>query len=86
MNFYSDLLFLFLSEARANELLDFVSEEFRDDPQRAKGTRHQAIFGLDFQTWQDLVSVFNITDPMIPDRSQAYAESERLNANGWYRS
>lgn len=50
---------------------------------RQAGMRHQAIFGLDFETWQELVRVFDIKEPMIPDRSEV-PNTTQIGSRGWY--
>jgi len=47
------------------------------------GMRHQAIFSLDYETWQDLVKVLDIKKPLIPDRSQD-ENTTQIGARGWY--
>lgn len=50
---------------------------------RPSGTsRHQAIFSIDYETWQKLIVAYDITESMIPHR-----EEENIgvpNAHGWY--
>jgi len=50
---------------------------------RQSGMRHQAIFSLDFETWQELVKVLNIKEPLIPDRSHDENDTQ-IGARGWY--
>jgi non-structural maintenance of chromosomes element 4 len=45
--------------------------------------KHQAVFSLDFETWQSLINAFQITESIIPYR----AEEEQITTNrsrGWY--
>jgi len=49
----------------------------------AAGARHQAVFSLDFPTWQALVESFNITEPVIPDRKDD--QGPKVGATGWYQ-
>ncbi|KAI9822990.1 MAG: nuclear protein [Phylliscum demangeonii] len=47
--------------------------------------KHQAVFSLDWKTWRDLIDAFDITRPLIPDRSIANAqEGAAVGAKGWY--
>ncbi len=44
--------------------------------------KHQAIFHLDFSMWQDLIDAFDITSPMIPNRSSD--QGVQVKVSGWY--
>ena len=44
-------------------------------------SKHQAVFSLDWATWQGLVEAFQIEDPLIPHRDD---EHEAVTARGWY--
>lgn len=48
-----------------------------------KATRHQAVFGLDYKTWKDLVDAFDINEPLIPNRA-AEASRAQVGRHGWY--
>ncbi|KAK4990897.1 hypothetical protein LTR66_006687 [Elasticomyces elasticus] len=51
--------------------------------QRERGTsKHQAVFSLDWPTWQILVEALDIVQPMIPHRSEE--QQIHPNARGWY--
>lgn len=53
------------------------------EQQRAQNiTKHQAVLALDWQTWQDLVKAYNITESMIPHREEA--QPTQLGNRGWY--
>ncbi|KAL8851164.1 MAG: hypothetical protein Q9221_003884 [Calogaya cf. arnoldii] len=53
------------------------------DEQQATGTqKHQAVFHLDYDTWEDLIDAFDIKESIIPHR-QSEDEAE-VNASGWY--
>lgn len=47
------------------------------------GERHQAVFSIDFDTWQELIEVFDIRKPLIPDRTPVAAGTQ-IGAKGWY--
>ena len=53
-------------------------QEIEDAPQE----RHQAVFHLDFDTWEDLIDAFNIKESIIPHRRTG--EEVQLGATGWY--
>lgn len=53
-----------------------VNEKHRDG-----ASRHQAIFSLDYATWQDLIDAFEIETSMIPARAE---EDTQVGAGGWY--
>ena len=48
--------------------------------------KHQAVFNLDWHTWEELIKVFDITKPLIPHRE----DDDNINPNtagkvtGWY--
>jgi len=45
--------------------------------------RHQAVFSIDYSTWQRLIQAFKITEPMIPHRG-AGGNGGAMGARGWY--
>ena len=45
--------------------------------------KHQAIFSLDYQMWQDLIRAFGITRPMIAHR-RSDEDDVPVSARGWY--
>ena len=45
--------------------------------------KHQAIFSIDYGTWQDLIKAYNITESMIPHRDEENA-APTMGARGWY--
>ncbi|KAL8669888.1 MAG: hypothetical protein Q9168_005547 [Polycauliona sp. 1 TL-2023] len=53
------------------------------DEQQATGTqKHQAVFHLDYDTWEDLIDAFDIKDSIIPHRQSE--DDAQMNASGWY--
>ncbi|EME45398.1 hypothetical protein DOTSEDRAFT_170771 [Dothistroma septosporum NZE10] len=46
------------------------------------GNKHQAVFSLDYGTWQDLAKAFNVKEPMIPHRDET--EGQVIGDRGWY--
>jgi hypothetical protein len=61
-----------------------VLDEAEDaDAEQTKngGQRHQAIFTLDYDSWEKFIKAFGIKEPMIPNRSDAQTQ---VGANGWY--
>ncbi|KAJ5182797.1 hypothetical protein N7492_000413 [Penicillium capsulatum] len=49
------------------------------EAQRMGIQKHQAVFSLDFETFHELVEVFNIQDPIIPHR-----EETQQTSSTWY--
>lgn len=45
--------------------------------------KHQAIFSIDYGTWQDLVDAYKIKEPMIPHRDEEHTPPT-MGARGWY--
>jgi hypothetical protein len=49
---------------------------------RASGaTKHQAIFSLDYKTWQIFKRTMRVQEPLIPHRQD---DSGQVNGRGWY--
>jgi hypothetical protein len=44
--------------------------------------KHQAVFAIDFQTWEQLVDAYELTEPMIPHREEDPAT--QIGSRGWY--
>lgn len=57
---------------------DQEDQQIEDVPQE----RHQAVFHLDFEVWDDLIDAFDIKDSIIPHRRTG--EEVQLGATGWY--
>ncbi|KAG9725659.1 hypothetical protein KCU75_g20522, partial [Aureobasidium melanogenum] len=52
--------------------------------QREKSAmRHQAVFSIDYSTWQCLIQAFKITEPLIPHRGTGGSEAA-IGTRGWY--
>ncbi|THW50493.1 hypothetical protein D6C86_00864 [Aureobasidium pullulans] len=52
--------------------------------QREKSSmRHQAVFSIDYSTWQRLIQAFKITEPLIPHRGTS-GGGPAIGARGWY--
>jgi len=45
-------------------------------------SKHQAIIDIDMASWQELIEVFEIKEPMIPHREEV--EQVNFGARGWY--
>ena len=53
----------------------------RQKPKK-KPAKHQAVFSLDFETWQQLCKAYEVRDPMIAHRVDEQAAE--MGARGWY--
>jgi len=53
-----------------------------DEDRQTGAARHQAIFSIDYETWQKLIHAYDITDTMIPHRDDENVGQP--NAHGWY--
>ncbi|KAI5249282.1 hypothetical protein E4T43_00651 [Aureobasidium subglaciale] len=52
--------------------------------QREKSSmRHQAVFSIDYSTWQRLIQAFRISEPLIPHRGTG-GGGGTIGARGWY--
>lgn len=63
-----------------------MSRDERDKLQQEIGghthQKHQAVFHLDFETWEDIIQTFDIKESIIPHRTPDPATT--LGATGWY--
>ncbi|KAL1957707.1 hypothetical protein VTO42DRAFT_5550 [Malbranchea cinnamomea] len=61
------------------------SESVRPSEAQRKGLqRRQAVFTLDFETWEDLIEAYNITESIIPHRDDEEELQQASRATGWY--
>ncbi|MCJ1268726.1 nuclear protein [Lobaria immixta] len=44
--------------------------------------KHQAVFHLDYETWEDLIDAYNIEESIIPNRQSD--QVTQISATGWY--
>ena len=58
------------------------SESMRQAREKRQA-RHQAVFGLDYAIWRQLVLAFEIETPLIPTR-EAEEGTQRIGQRGWY--
>jgi len=62
--------------------------EQRKERYRAEGIepepleRHQAVFHLDFETWEDLIDALDLKKSIIPNRLSENVP--QVSASGWY--
>jgi hypothetical protein len=56
------------------------------EAQRKGLQKHQAVFSLDFDTWEKLIEVFDIKECLIPHREEDedVQPARRAVATGWY--
>ncbi len=64
-----------------------MSKDERENLQKQPGAekqmqKHQAIFHLDFETWEEIIETFDITESVIPHRIPDPAAA--VGASGWY--
>ncbi|OAX83486.1 hypothetical protein ACJ72_02156 [Emergomyces africanus] len=54
------------------------------EAQAKKLKKHQTVFSLDFETWENLIEVFDIQEPLIPHRSdEPTNQANRGLPTGW---
>lgn len=54
-----------------------------DEPSIRQGaSKHQAILSMDMETWKEIITVLNLTEPMIEHRAERV--TERPGARSWY--
>ena len=61
--------------------LDVTSSSTKEDNMEQNKQKHQAIFHLDFETWEDLITAFDINESIIPHREPD--EEVRDGHSGW---
>ncbi|OJD16691.1 hypothetical protein AJ78_03161 [Emergomyces pasteurianus Ep9510] len=56
------------------------------EAQAKKLKKHQTVFSLDFETWEKLIEVFDIQEPLIPHRNDEATEpaNSREMARAWH--
>lgn len=59
-----------------------LNRESMHESRERHATKHQAVFGLDYSTWQRLVDAFEIKKPLIPHRAEERAT--QVGSRGWY--
>jgi hypothetical protein len=65
-----------------NTLLSVVAKEREEGEAREEGAhRRQAVFNIDFSTWESLIDAFDIKQCLIPHRIEQKPENEIA---GWY--
>lgn len=52
-----------------------------DERREQQVEKRQAIFSIDYATWQALIEAFDIKTPLIPHRE---AEEVNVTSGGWY--
>ncbi|KAF2107133.1 Nse4 C-terminal-domain-containing protein [Lophiotrema nucula] len=62
-------------------LLAHVEPDTVEHQRARNGQKHQAIFSIDYKTWQTLVAAFDIKEPLIPHRVQ---EETNVAPGAWY--
>ena len=45
-------------------------------------SKHQAVFHLDFETWEEIIDIYDIKESIIPHRQSD--EEANVGASGWY--
>ena len=53
-----------------------------EEIQRDNPSKHQAVFHLDYETWEDIIETFEIKESIIPHRQSD--EVAQISASGWY--
>lgn len=59
----------------ANILIDAAKPYAPSEAQKQGIQKHQAIFSLDYDTWDDIIKVFNIKKSIIPHREETQEET-----------
>jgi hypothetical protein len=75
---YSNV-FCFVRDVLTSEI-ESATPYAPSEAQKKQIQKHQAVFSLDFDTWKELIDVFNITESIIPHRE----EQEEETGRGWH--
>ncbi|KAI9832160.1 MAG: hypothetical protein M1819_004511 [Sarea resinae] len=60
-----------------------ASEPRKKSEIREQGVqKHQAVFSIDYATWEDIIEALNIRESVIPDRKSE--DAAPVSATGWY--
>ncbi|KAI1764403.1 hypothetical protein GGR53DRAFT_520360 [Hypoxylon sp. FL1150] len=59
-----------------------VDREDETAATKHRAQKQQAVFSLDMKTWRDIISVFNITEPLIEHRQEQSQQGP--GSRGWY--
>ncbi|XXH02781.1 hypothetical protein Hte_009167 [Hypoxylon texense] len=59
-----------------------VDREEETAASKHRAQKQQAVFSLDMKTWRDIISAFNITEPIIEHRKEQSQQGP--GARGWY--
>ena len=71
-------------DSRGLPTLGCAGEE-PESGQQAKGSsRNQAVFALDFETWEDIIESHGIKNSLIPHREEEVYEDGVIGGTGWY--
>jgi hypothetical protein len=64
--------------------IDIIKTQVEDEQeQRDSGAmKHQAVLSLDMAMWQEMIEIFDIKEPMIPNRKEE--EHSSVGKTGWY--
>lgn len=80
---YVRFIFCAIIPRQANASYLEASDPYPPLEAQKKGIqKHQLIWSLDFEIWQELVETFNIKESTIPHRNDE--EFQRQNQHGWY--
>jgi hypothetical protein len=64
--------------------LDSTTPRTTSECQEQGVQKKQAVFNLDWDTWEQLIEVFKITEPMIPHRTVEDDGEQAAAAGRWY--
>ena len=62
--------------------LDATTARSPEEIKELNISKHQAVFHLDFETWEDIIQTFGIANSIIPHRQTE--EEVQIGASGWY--
>ena len=62
--------------------LDASTARTAKEIQEQNVSKHQAVFHLDFETWEDIIETFDIKKSIIPHRQSE--QEAQIGASGWY--
>ena len=62
--------------------LDASTARSKQEIQDQNISKHQAVFHLDFETWEDIIETFIIKKSIIPHRQSE--EEAQVGPSGWF--
>lgn len=63
-------------------MIDLNNGGNKKEVEISAASKHQSVISLDMAQWEELIELFDITEPMIMHREEE--EHSSVGAKGWY--